>query len=700
MAQATVKLYVNKLGYVNAEYPNQVMDISGSDYVFLYRYASTGFQEFLFAGIDALSSSLKNRRLYSASAVFKADSYHFRKIGLNAAASDFNPSTLTWVNRPQQYEDYYLLGSPGQTAHDTTMTQAGDTLTASDQSRFAQQILSTRTVALFCASVPANNSYTNVTAYKKLDNSGNPYIEITYDNSVYVQSQFYLRTGPMSGYANPRNAISVSWVIDRATSETYYCAGGFTQGSAALKWKTSSSSTWNTVNASGSTQNLTVPANTFPTNSTIEWYITGTDNTGQSCSSVHYTFSTAAGSAIANVVSPVNSVEDGSKQITLNWTLSSTDGQSPPYVDLWWKTPAESASNWHAILSHATARTSYTLNAGFFPAGECQWMVRAYNVDDVAGAWSKVNGNYPSFICVAAPDAPAGLQATAVPLTLITWQATGQEAYEIQIDGETVAKAYSPSTNSWWATAIGPLSDGTHTIRVRIQGIYGLWSNWSTVTINVSNVPPIHHVTLTGSFDIDANLSIDLGTGSMSPIIVHWYRDGKRIGRIRNSLLFVDRFVLGEHEYYAELWDNNGNYSRSNTVKGTMKSCETRVALIDYGSPWVTLELSENSDSMQSFSWSQASSLRHIRGAAYPIIEMGESETLTGTYNCAFKNAKDASQLEAMKGKAVIIKSRGGQVLTCAITSLSKAMKDFYITYSFSVQQIHREDFVSHDENA
>lgn len=696
MGQATSKLYVNKLGYVNSSYPSQVMDISSMENLYLYR-SSDAVRQMLYAGINALSSSLKNRRLYSAKAVFRCWSYHYHKLGLEASSTDFNPSTLTWTNKPDPLTSYYLVGSPIQTAHDVTLTQSGESLSDSDRSLLAKQILSTNAVVLFCASVPSGNNSTDVIVNKTLSDDSSPYVEITYDDSVYVQSELYPRTAPMSGYANPRNAINFTWVIDRASTETYYCASGFTQASAALKWKTSGGS-WNTINVSGSTMSLTVPANTFPTASTIEWYLTGTDNCGQTCSSTHYTFSTAAGSASATAVSPINSVEDGSKQITLSWTLSSTDGQTPPYIDLWWKTPSESGSSWHSILNHATAKTSHTLSAGYFSAGECQWIVRAYNVDDVAGEWSKVNGSYPSFICVAAPDAPVGLQATEVPRTTISWQSTGQEAYEIEIDGVSMAKAYSPSTNSW--TVQDPLEDGTHTIRVRIQGVYGLWSNWAEIEISVENVPPWTSMVLTGTFDTDANLSLDFEGQSISNPVVQWYRDGKRIGTTHNTLQFSDRFVLGEHEYYAELWSNSGNYGRSNTVKGTMKSCETRIALIDYGSPWLSLPLSEKSDSVQSFVWSQASSLRHVLGSPYPVLEMGEAETLTGTYDCAFKNVKDARHLEAMKGKVVILKSRGGQVLIGAMTGISKAMKDFYITYSFSVQQIFYEDFVNYEENA
>ena len=527
-----------------------------------------------------------------------------------------------------------------------------------------------------------------------LSGGGTPYLEVTYDSSINVKSKITLRSGPSSGYLNPRNARTFTWAFERDATETYYCAGDFTQQSAALKWKVSGADSWNTVNASGSTTSLTVPANTFPTASTSEWYLTGTDTAGTTSETAHYTFSTAAGTVSVIPTSPINSVEDGSQRTYFYWNFSSTDGQDPAYIDFQLMFPED--ADWRSIWSHRAAVDHAQASANYFPAGEIKWRVRAYNIDDVAGAWCEYNGNPPSFICVASPAAPVGLDATEVPRTTISWQATGQEAYEIEIDGSVVQKAFDPSASSWQMEE--PLEDGTHTIRVRVQGVYGLWSAWSSVVIDVLNVPP-STATLTGSFRTDALLTFN-SEDDPSELVIQWYRDGKRIGRTVGVISFADRIVLGEHSYFAELWFDSGYYVRTNTITGKMCVRETKIALTDYGSEWLILKLSESSNSMQNFTWSRASSLRHMRGAVYPVLELGEEEDLIGSYECAFQNAQEARKLEALKGRTVIIKSRGGQVLIGALTKLQKRVKDFYITCSFSIQQIHWEDFVNNDQNS
>lgn len=680
MANVTVNLSVTKSGYIKQANPTTVFPTNSGTVYLCNRSGPDNDGRVLIFGFQQLSSSLKNRRLYNVRFLIQHSGWW---ASAKPCTSDFNPSTLCWDNAPA-YVSGYGVSLSDESYSSAISDKWLAPMSISETSLLASQFL--KYCTCYVDSSPEANFKT------VLSGGGAPYFEITYDSSVNVKSKITPRSGPTSGYSNPRNATTFSWEFERDSTETYYCAGDFTQSSASLKWKTSGASSWNTVNASGSTKSLTVAANTFPTASTIEWYLTGTDTAGTSSESAHYTFSTAAGTASAIPVSPINSVEDGSKKIILRWTLTSTDGQAPIYVDLQRKIP--SASSWTSIWNKHDAVSSCTCSVGLFPAGENQWRVRAYNVDDVAGPWSSVNGNPPSFICVAAPNAPTGLQATAVPRTTINWQSTGQEACEIEIDGTSILKQYSPSANQYKLSK--PLSDGDHVIRVRIQGVYGLWSDWTEITVSIVNDPP-NVLTLSGRFDVDAELLVDISTHPDDPY-VHWYRDGVRIAETHGPVSFTDRTALGEHSWFAEMWFSSGYYSRSNIITGTLKSCETRIADIAYGSSWLTLNLSENSNRTQNFSWSRASNLSHVRGSAFPVLEMGESEDLTGSYECAFKDVQTARKLEALKGKVVIVKSRGGQILIGALTKLTKRMKEFYITYSFSIQQIQWEDFVNYDQ--
>ena len=80
------------------------------------------------------------------------------------------------------------------------------------------------------------------------------------------------------------------------------------------------------------------------------------------------------------------------------------------------------------------------------------------------------------------------------------------------------------------------------------------------------------------------------------------------------------------------------------------------------------------------------------------MLETGSFETLIGNYSCAFADQWEAVKLEELRGKRVIMKTRRGNVITGALLQLQKQVRLFYTVYSFSLQQLHWEDFIR-DQN-
>ena len=496
-----------------------------------------------------------------------------------------------------------------------------------------------------------------------------------------VKSQISPQDSPTSGYMDPRNPITFSWYFATPTAS-------YDQASAVFHWRVSGDETWTDVPASGSTRSVTIPANTFPVASEIEWYVSGTDAGGCSSESETYSFSTASATTYAICVSPVGVVADGTQEITFRWIVQTSDGTSPSRMYLWWKLPTESQSSWHQLLDTTDPVYEFTVQPETFDAGPVQWKVQAVNRDGTAGP-----ANEASFVVLRAPEAPQGLSATAVPRTVISWQSTGQEAFEITIDGEIVAAEYGPATYSWQQPL--PLADGVHQIRVRIQGAYGLWSNYAETSILVENTPD-GTLDLTGSFGSDAELQITTEIDEDTEI--QWYRDGIRIGRTVGKDQFTDRFALGTHFYYAEIWLADGNYTRSNTVTGTTAVTSPMIAAAE-GGAWISLRLSDDSKREQTFSWSRQHSMNHIHGEIYPSLEMAPYEDLTGSYDCAFRSAAAAAAFESLRGKIVVLKSSKGHVLVGGLVQLKRKDNAFYTAYTFSLQQTDWEDFVDDTEN-
>lgn len=490
-----------------------------------------------------------------------------------------------------------------------------------------------------------------------------------------VSTQVVQQGGPTDGYSDPRYAITFSWYLESDV-------GDYSQASASFFWRISGAASWTEVQVSGNTKSITFPANTFPVASTIEWYISATDTGGMTTETDEYSFSTAAGTAVATCVSPSGTAEDGTKPITFSWTIQNSDGTAPERTVVLWKTTTESDLEWHTLLDTTDSVNEYTVEGGYFSTGPVQWKVYAYNRDDVQGPESET-----SFICVIAPTAPSGLATTPVPMTTISWQSSGQEGYEVAIDGTIVAKEYGPAVYSYKVTE--PLQDGEHFISVRIQGLYGMWSNTSTTSVFISNAPE-GSIELAGVFDIDADLSFT-ETPSEAEVEAHWYRDGVRIADTTDVREYTDRRVLGEHSYYVEIWHDSGNYTRSNTVSGEMVSVAPRIIAID-GSEWLDLHLSDKSEREQGFQWSIEAAYIRTTASRWPALEVSPYETLTGSYECAFSDQDSVKKFESLRGKVVIIKTPRGNVLIGGLIQTEKREKAFFTTFSFSIQQIHMEE--------
>lgn len=488
------------------------------------------------------------------------------------------------------------------------------------------------------------------------------------------------QNSPTSGYADPRNAITFSWFFSTGSNN-------YPQASADFYWRVAGQTEWNHVQAEGSTQSVTIPANTFPRLQNIEWRLTGTDIGGTYSETQIYTFSTTASTAYAVCMDPVGKAADGAKPITLKWIVRNDDGSVATRTIVRWKLPTESQSEWHEIIDTTDSITEYTVAENTFPAGPIEWMVIAFNRDDVAGPESQA-----SFVCVVAPDAPSGLTATAVPLTEIRWQSTGQEAYEVSIDGEVVKEGFGTDVYSYRVTE--PLADGAHSIAVRIQGRYSLWSEAAETQIFVSNAPK-GAIALSGEFGVDAEL-IWTYDGETEPETVAIYRDGKWIGTATGADRFLDRYVLGAHEYRVEYWFADGNYTRSETVSGTM-SCRTMMIADIDGGPWLELGLSENEIRTMSFTRRRDSERSHITARKFPVLEISDYEELIGKFDCSFRWPEDAMEFERLFGRVVILKTRDGTVISGGLTETGRKVANLYIGYTFSIEQNDVEDFVRHD---
>lgn len=524
--------------------------------------------------------------------------------------------------------------------------------------------------------IPANTFPTNSTIYWYLAGTERSGYESTTSvaNFKTQTTKITPQNSPTSGYANPRNAITFSW---------YFAAdsGSIPQQSATFYWRESGGSSYTSVAASGSTTSVTIPANTFPIASVIEWYISGTDIGGTSSTSTVYSFSTTASTAIARVKSPINSGVDGSAPITFVWTLSSADGFPASRVILEWKLPLEDDQHWHTIVDSNEAITQYTVAADTFSSGEINWRVRAYNVDAVEGPESTA-----SFICMVAPIVTA-LAASPVPFSVITWQANDQEAFQLEVDGKLYGTYFGQEKEFVMPDYF---RDGIHEVNVRVLGKVELWSEWVTTTVSIQNTPGAD-VELEAYADVDVELKWETSNTEADFLI---YRDGALIGHTAN-LRFIDRLSLGRHDYTVVNRLSDGNYSISETI--SRRTCVEYMHLESTdGTEAANVRRGLKGKADPEHQASRDVVLNKLDGHEYPALIisnfMNHSIGLSAVF--FYTEEKEHEKFQRLLGKAVIVKINDGTCCAAIIDSWNRTpRKTYYTAYEFTIRQIDWEDY-------
>lgn len=589
-------------------------------------------------------------------------------------ATDLRPRLETAIN-PFVSNIFSWYPTPGSNYTVGTLEQQSAVLTWKVEGETTEHTLSFSGSST-SITIPANTFPAKAKINWKVKLTANSGVEMESIWATFLTSGLTVAAQTQTGgYINPRIAQSFEWSV---TPVNNYPDTDPLQASAVFSWKETGDSTVHTVAISGSTQSVTIAAETFPASSGIQWKVAVTGSQGGTFESEWYTLSTTDSLASATPIAPISQIVDGSEAITFRWSESNDSGTTPTGADL--QVSTNGGVSWTNLAQITGAGVEYTAAASTFTAGEVSWRVRAYNSDSVAGAWSSP----VSFIVYAAPPQPF-VSCDGAPFATITWQSSGQEGYEISVDGKRVKSAFGKNKSF---VLEQPLADGTHSVSVRIQNVYGLWSEPGTVTFAVTNEPG-DAVTLQGAFKLDAALSWTTESAAADFLI---YRDGALIGHT-DKLSFTDRMVLGSHSYYVLNRLAGGNYSRSNTVSGRLCTQTPMIAPAS-GGAWLPLKLSDKSMPERVFSWSQSNTLRHFAGAEYPVAEIAPYKNERGVYDAAFLCASSAKPFTDLKGKIVILKTRFEKVMIGALTSLQETDSEFFVAYEFVIERVHWEDFV------
>ena len=503
-----------------------------------------------------------------------------------------------------------------------------------------------------------------------------PYLRIFIDETTTCGLAIN-EVSPSLGSIVKAEANIFSWDV----TDEGLCLAALEQASAVFRWRSGTSGTIHTINVSGNSQSVTVPANTFAGTTSIQWQVAVTANSGVVTTSDWVTLSTADATPTAAPLSPVDTVIDGSKDVRFQWQHSISTGTAQSKADL---QKSADGSTWQTLATVTGAARQWTCPAGTLTSSIKYWRVRTYNADGIAGEWSDA----AQIVVIAAPTAPSIQIKSTGPRPSISWQTSEQEAYQVELDGKLSGGTHYGTDKTWTSPAY--LADGSHTVRVRVQNQYGMWSNWGTAALPVTNTPGAS-ITLSVQASSVADLSWQT-SGSYDFYLV--YRNGKPIAKLTQTQ-YTDELSSGNVTYQVRgCFDGSNNYGLSLAVTVDIRAEVHQVSDLDTG---LTLRLpySDSQHRQTTRTVSRQVELLQLSGAYYPVAVEVDSGTDALSITAALVDDEQVRKLMGLVGKLVCAKTPQGDMVIGYITSLPKQHDGFLNVFNFTIEQIDYDDEVT-----
>lgn len=436
----------------------------------------------------------------------------------------------------------------------------------------------------------------------------------------------------------------------------------------------------NVTTWAGDAPNVTVPAGTISGES-IDWRVIAKTNANQTLTSDWMTLSVEDVPPTAWAISPKDVVVDGSKDQIFIWGHASSTGTAQSKTAL---QKSADGSTWQTLATVNGSARQWTCPAGTLTSSIKYWRVRTYNADGIAGDWSDA----AQIVVIAAPMAPSIQIKSTGPRPSISWQTSEQEAYQVELDSKLSGGTHYGTDKTWTSPAY--LADGSHTVRVRVQNQYGMWSAWGAAALPVTNTPGAS-ITLSVQASSVADLSWQT-SGSYDFYLV--YRNGKPVAKLTQTQ-YTDELSSGSTTYQVRgCFDGSSNYGLSSAVTVDIRAEVHQVSDLDTG---LTLRLpySDSQHRQTTRTVSRQVELLQLSGAYYPVAVEVDSGTDSLSITAALLDESEIRQLMGLVGKLVCAKTPQGDMVIGYITSLPKQHDGFLNVFNFTIEQIDYDDEVT-----
>jgi len=484
---------------------------------------------------------------------------------------------------------------------------------------------------------------------------------------------------------------------------TYGSIDGSPQGMAQIRYSMDGGESWEMLpTISGNATQTIVPANTFP-GGTITWQVRSYNTAGREGP---WSQSVSFISFAAPLVSGVTG--DGRPFLTVSWQV---EGQQAFEVEVNGKTYGpyygEDVRSYKlpeplpdgSYTARVRAQNRYGLwsewaegSVDVANSQQATFPLRVINAGSpyLTLSWDNLFVVDPPIIILQSPRSQQGTSGNAVFSVTFKGSAYGLTKWQRQVKTAGASEWVSfgaVSTTTAGATKATFQLPASQSIDGN-QYRFHLWNNAGDVYSDPATFRYLSPATWIGPPN-NRNIYPDTGY-----FIV--YRDGVPIAKTFGRV-FNDRTAIGQPTYTVIQVLKDGYYQRSEDATPSAPlavKCPV-IAPLDSGD-FIELKLSENSRRTQSFARRRQVAYTQYAGAAFPTAEIGEHETLTGSFDVAYlqRDAAAADAFEALLGEAVILKTPCGKVVVGILEGWDLGDMRFYKSYRCTLQQMDWGEFI------
>ncbi len=488
---------------------------------------------------------------------------------------------------------------------------------------------------------------------------------------------------PVNTFADRTEDITLSWnmIYDRVRYATFdgidsqvsiagIVHGPLTQKSARVRW-TVDGVTIHEVEV-GQESSCVIPAGEI-TADAFQWQVEVCSSDGVWSKAEQWYNVRCDNDTLSSAVAlqPKKIMVDGTADNLFQWEHHNESGSRPTGAQL---QVSENGMEWKDLISFDGRDCYGIVPANSLPAGQIYWRVRTLNASGVAGAWSEG----VQITVRSAPDVPRVVSVGRTPLPEITWLSEGQSAAEVSIDGKS-KRIYGAETSMKWNEL---LEEGQHSVGVRVQNAYGLWSPWAEQNLQTINYPQANFVL---KAEVQNN-SVRLMWNRSYPW-VQVFRDGVCVAEMHEEALnLADYGSVGHCVYQLRGISEEGYYTDSDQVEIQL---DVEGAVVGKDGLWIPLKGRYEAIPSHSCSVEQRLHYRRFAAGALPLAYRSQQWDKVHQFRFSFHadEREELVKLQALSGESVIYKDGRGDLVCGVLGQVLSVHHGLYIDLSFTITE-------------